>query len=200
MTTRTIETVSKRLNSLFGGGSITVTGNQFKDLVALSLQALNVCKDIYFIKILQDMGIVKNTRLNKGYLTFLDDLEWLINEIDIHDNTNHSIKRDIRDSKYLLSICRELNGWMGFYLNLFENDVSYQTLTKIKFDIMYQTLADYAFGGVARITNTKYFVPMVLPLVCDELISHISNDPKYTQMVSKLSKLSAKFKGMRIYS
>lgn len=37
MAIRTIETVSKRLNSLFGKGTITVTGDQCRDLINLSL-------------------------------------------------------------------------------------------------------------------------------------------------------------------
>lgn len=70
MAIRTIETVSKRLNSLFGKGTITVTGDQCRDRINLSLQTFNVCNDIYFIKIFEDIGFIKNKRLKKGYLTF----------------------------------------------------------------------------------------------------------------------------------
>lgn len=90
--------------------------------------------------------------------------------------------------------------WLTFYLNLFENEYSYKSLTTSHIEKLYMILADYAYGGVTRILSSKYFVPMIMPIVCEELANHISDNLELSPMVVKLNSLKARFKDMRVYS
>lgn len=174
-----IETISKRTQRAFGIPMIEITGTDDIDIGNLVKQLNKAAVDSWLLYLAVELKLANDRGVTTQQLQLLEDICWVesrIKEISYLTGPfgcNKFLRRmEIKGYK-LFDI------WILAYADLLENDITYtECCNEQVVPLVINRLTDLVMSGKGAILDTKFFAPISLVKIVEELLTILKSDKK----------------------